>query len=86
MTQEEFMKIEKEWVKNEIPTMFYIGELLKYKNSLESRISELEAPKTCVGCKYLSPETDYNYEFCKKEEDCARWGLSLPDHYKAKDN
>jgi hypothetical protein len=39
MTHEEFMKIEKEWINNE---MFYIGELLRYINSLETRIIALE--------------------------------------------
>jgi hypothetical protein len=42
MTREEFMKIEKEWIDNKIPTMFYIGELQLYKNSLEARIIVLE--------------------------------------------
>jgi hypothetical protein len=81
MTQEEFIKIEKEWVKNEIPTMFYIGELLKYKNSLESRISDLEATKTYVGCKYEHLYRGVNH--CKFENTCMR---NFDDYYKAKDN
>jgi hypothetical protein len=42
MPREEFIKTEEEWIKGEISTMFYIGELQLYKNSLEARISELE--------------------------------------------
>jgi hypothetical protein len=34
---------------------------------LESLFTKLEAPKTYKGCQYLSPETDNNYKFCKKE-------------------
>jgi hypothetical protein len=85
MPREEFLKTEEEWIKGEISTMFYIGELQLYKNSLEARIAELESPKSCDGCEYLSPETNDDYEFCKKDGDCIRWKLHLPDHYKVKE-
>jgi hypothetical protein len=52
MTHEEFMKIEKEWINNETPTMFYIGELQRYKNSLEAKITELETLKTLIEHKF----------------------------------
>jgi deoxyribodipyrimidine photolyase-like uncharacterized protein len=82
MTQEEFIKIEKEWVKNEIPTMFYIGELQRYKNSLEERIAKLETLKTCDGCQYEHLDR-YGDNHCKFENMCMR---DFDDYYKAKEN
>jgi deoxyribodipyrimidine photolyase-like uncharacterized protein len=82
MTQEEFMKIEKEWINNEIPTMFYIGELQQYKNSLEERILELETPKTCKGCQYEHLDR-YGDNRCKFENMCMR---DFDDYYKTKEN
>jgi hypothetical protein len=128
MTREEFMKIEKEWVDNKIPTMFYIGELQRYKNSLEAHIvvlenedplglntsdklriqleerldctihssqmdlvleyiydflnhKELEAPKTCEGCKYEYLDR-YGDNHCQCEYVCMR---DFDDYYKAKE-
>ena len=57
----------------------------QYITSLEARIAGLEATKTCEGCEYLSPETDDDYEFCKKGKACIRWELHLPDYYKTKE-
>jgi hypothetical protein len=81
MTREEFMKIEKEWVDNKIPTMFYIGELQLYKNSLEALIIELEAPKTCEGCQYEHLDR-YGDNYCQCEYVCMR---NFDDYYKAKE-
>jgi hypothetical protein len=80
MTHEKFIKIEKEWITNEIPTMFYIGELQQYKNSLEAKITELKhsiskfnakAPTLCENCHYYKHKIGF----------CTNADANIPEKY-----
>lgn len=49
-----------------------------YIGSLESKIAELEAPKSCFGCKYLTQYGCNVCAVCERHEKCI-------DRYEPKD-
>lgn len=69
-------------VKNNADLDFFTIDVIIQE--LEAQLSNTEQ-LTCVGCKYLIPETYDDYEQCKFDDTCTRWEANLKtDHFQPK--